>query len=518
MSRFLLILALSFLFSIPSAISQDRSCGMNHGELQLLTERLIENKKLVAESSNLRSSEILYIPLKFHIMATSAGFGGINEEEILQQVCRLNEDYFDQEVQFFVEGEFNYINNTAAYEDPRSAAGQLQLSNGKNQNFGRANIFICLAAGDIPNVGPSAGFYSPQSDWIVVRISDVSSSNETLTHELGHFFSLQHTFAGWDFSPYDPSMHSNPAPSETPSPYNPRPTENMDRTGNCKNCETAGDRLCDTNPDYLLSQSFSSGNCDYNGQILDPCGVLVVPPKENYMSYFFGCDQVFSQGQKDLIRADITKRLNQEGTLNRTFKPDNTNPVVDPVVAVNPAMGEVLDYNFNVHFEWEPVPNATKYILDVDRFSSFNTANQRVFTGTNGAEIFDLKADTKYFWRVYAYNEVSGCLGWSESFEFTTGEGATSTVGIPSIADWQVDPNPVLSGNQITIQISVQNNLDAEINVTDITGRHLIKTSERLRSGSNSISLNTQNLQQGIYIVSIQTKEGILSEKLIINN
>jgi len=518
MIRLLLILAFSVLFGLPGAQSQDKCCGMNHEETELLTKRLIANKKNIAEYGAFRSAEIVYVPLKFHIVSNNAGFGGIKETEIFEQVCRLNEDYLDQEVHFFIEGEFNYINSTPAFEDPRSGGGQLQLANGKNQNFGRVNIFVTSVAGEIANVGTSAGYYSPQFDWIVVRINEVSNSTETLTHELGHFFTLLHTFSGWDFSPYDPAVHSNPAPEFTPSPYTTARTENMDRTGTCKNCDNAGDRLCDTNPDYLLSQEFSNGNCDYSGDIMDPCGVLVDPPKENYMSYFFGCNQEFSQGQKDLIRADINTRLNQEGTLNRVFQPDNLNPVTDPVVAVSPAIDETLDYNNIVHLEWEPVANATKYIVDIDRFPSFNTQNERFFTSNNGTEVLDLRPNDDYYWRVYAYNESSTCLGWSETFTFNTGEGVTSISGISSLDTWQIMPNPVSTGSKVDLQISVQNKLDAIVNVRDINGRQISSSSENLEVGINSLTLETNDLLQGIYIVSIETAEGITSKKLVVNN
>ena len=517
MTRYLLLVISLGFFAITSLQSQDRWCGMNEQELELVTKKLITNQKLLANFSNERSGMPTYIPLKFHILSNSAGFGGISEIEIFEQVCKLNEHYLDQDIVFFVEGDFNYISNTAAYEEPRSGGGQLQLANAKNQNFGRVNIFLPLNAGDIANVGTSAGFYDPNSDWIVVRKNEVSNSTETLTHEIGHFFSLQHTFRGWDFSPYDPAIHPNPAPEFSPSPYAPQRVENMDRTGSCKNCEIAGDRLCDTNPDYLLSQNFSTGNCGYTGQIMDPCGVLVEPTRENYMSYFFGCDYSFTQEQKDLIQVDISRRLNQAGTINRIFQPDNMEPVTEPVVAVNPAMDETLGFNNIVHLEWDPVPNATKYIVDIDQFSSFTISNQRFFSSYAGAQVEDLAPNDTYYWRVYAYNEASTCLGWSETFVFNTGEGVTSTVGIPSVNTWQIEPNPLTAGNSVNIRISAQEQLNAAINITDITGRQIITRSENLNSGSNRITLPTEGLQNGIYIVSIETKSGVLSKKLIIN-
>lgn len=87
--------------------------------------------------------------------------------------------------------------------------------------------------------------------------------NRTLTHEIGHYFGCYHTF-----------HNTNDCSEEA-------------------NCETGGDRVCDT-PVTPLAVSCSSPACDGTQQI------------ENYMDYTSEtCRNMFTQGQKDRMRATL---------------------------------------------------------------------------------------------------------------------------------------------------------------------------------------------------------------------
>lgn len=98
--------------------------------------------------------------------------------------------------------------------------------------------------------------------------------NRTLTHEIGHFFGCYHTFHNTS----DCSVEAN--------------------------CETGGDRVCDT-PVTPLAVSCSSPACDGTQQI------------ENYMDYTSEtCRNMFTQGQKDRMRITL---ISDRGTLLDSF-------------------------------------------------------------------------------------------------------------------------------------------------------------------------------------------------------
>ncbi|MBI1266294.1 MAG: PKD domain-containing protein [Cryomorphaceae bacterium] len=100
------------------------------------------------------------------------------------------------------------------------------------------------------------------------NIKPSTALNRTLSHEVGHFFGLYHTF-----------HLTNDCTSES-------------------NCTTQGDRVCDT-PPTILASSCGNPACSGTQQV------------ENYMDYTpESCRDMFSQGQKDRMRNTLlTQRL-----------------------------------------------------------------------------------------------------------------------------------------------------------------------------------------------------------------
>jgi hypothetical protein len=78
-----------------------------------------------------------------------------------------------------------------------------------------------------------------------------------------------------------------------------------------------------------------------------------------------------------------------------------------------------------------------------------------------------------------------------------------------------LSPNPVLSGNVVTIRLSAVTKKNVEIRVIDNSGKIVLTQQNQLNEGINSISFNNQNrLQSGIYTVQVVADDKILSSKL----
>lgn len=77
----------------------------------------------------------------------------------------------------------------------------------------------------------------------------------------------------------------------------------------------------------------------------------------------------------------------------------------------------------------------------------------------------------------------------------------------------QVYPNPVTS-NQVLIELPADLTLEAPLllKVRDMNG----KIVSELTSVEHIISLNTQNMSNGIYTIFIQSKDSIVTKKVII--
>lgn len=78
----------------------------------------------------------------------------------------------------------------------------------------------------------------------------------------------------------------------------------------------------------------------------------------------------------------------------------------------------------------------------------------------------------------------------------------------------QVRPNPV-TGSNMAVAVSVQQNLTTIIQVLGTDGKLLIKLPVSLSTGNNLINLNTAPIPPGMYFLQLQLKEGLLTKKFI---
>jgi hypothetical protein len=79
-------------------------------------------------------------------------------------------------------------------------------------------------------------------------------------------------------------------------------------------------------------------------------------------------------------------------------------------------------------------------------------------------------------------------------------------------------PNPF--NPSITVQLELQNvtqtNMNAEVNVYDVNGRFIQTLLEKaIESGVHRIAWHPQNISSGIYIVSLKTKIGLSTQKIL---
>ncbi len=517
MTKKLLLLILVLGLTLPyQAMAQQRgTCGtMTDEAREAITKRLLKNKEAVKNGLVESRNDITYIPIKFHLIADDNGNGRVLETSVYDQLCKINTEYMDQDIQFFVNGGFGYLNSTVAYNSPSSTGGQFQLQ--ARRKAGMVNVFITKTADTGGGgAGTTLGFYSPFGDWIVIRKDEVSNFNTTLVHELGHLFSLLHPHNGWDaIEGYDPDVYGNPAPNISPAGV---PTEKNARTGTCKNCNTAGDYLCDTGPDYNFG--FGSNNCNYGG-VNDPCGEEANPNEDNFMGYFLdGCQNKFSEEQKAMVAADIAQRLNST-SINPNFTPSNTLPLDGPTTLQFPADGETIPTFGYVTFNWTDVANVDGYIFELDRFNSFNVQPRMEFVtdGSSSIQIDGLNANTKYYWKVTPYNQVSSCVGTTPVQSFTTGDmESTAVETITSVNTWSVQPNPVQDVNEITIKMDSREAFDADVIFYDITGKVVKQINQqRFNIGDSKVNISVNDLNNGMYVIAVRTENGILNNKIVV--
>lgn len=496
------------LMTLGSANSQaiNFPCGTSQEGLDAITERLHSNKEALRNNS-VEFRDVNWVPLKFHIVSKADGTGGVSEQKIYDQVCELNTTYSFINIQFYLKP-FNYINNSTMYSDHQGTSALMGFAEDNNA----INVFVVQDAQTNSGIGTTLGYYSPSQDWLVMRIDEVGLFKKTLSHEIGHYFSLLHPFNGWDHEPYEEADHGNPV-----SAISPGGVPNEYQNGN--NCETAGDYVCDTPPDYNFG--FGWNSCNYTAGTMDPGGTVVDPMEINIMSYFLQCeanDYTFTEEQGDLMIADLNSF--QRNKIRSDYIPSHAEITGIPT-PISPINDEVTPGYNNIHFEWSAVDGASFYFLEISRLSSFSTNFERVTMivyGTSKIVNVNFDADKTYYWRVRALNEVSTCATYSVNGKFKTGT-TTSANNITEVNDINIIPNPVSSNGTLQVRMNNADSFEGQISLVNITGQVVKQLpAQQFAAGENTYEIALGNESSGIYFLHITSKEGKITRKVVITD
>lgn len=133
-------------------------------------------------------------------------------------------------------------------------------------------------------------------------------NGKTLVHEMGHFFTLLHTF-----------HVSNCSGCQT------------EERADGSNCSSTGDLICDTPADPADINFVDVRTCSYYGNIKDNRGGLYRPIINNFMSYYDACcDYKFTNQQYSLMRkvGEKFRPYLRRKSENTTTSPSPAAPVV----------------------------------------------------------------------------------------------------------------------------------------------------------------------------------------------
>ncbi len=507
MKRFFTIL--SILFFSAQAFSQATPrgiCGNMPSDAAM--EKLMASKALYEKLDIIQIEGIKYIPIKFHLIAKTDGTGRVKEYNLLKQLCVLNEDYSNTEFQFYLkDASFSYYNSTPIYETPRSsqlATNQMSVLSSANHNA--INVFIVKNIGSGQGgLGTVLGYYDPAKDWVVMLKNEAQSGTNTLSHELGHFFSLAHTFYGWEGEPFQSSSSGWPqAPTNSPGGTL---TEKQDGS----NCENAADKLCDTPPDYNFGIIWSS--CTYTGGAKDPNGELVDPMENNQMCYFSGCyPYIFTQDQMNMMYADYAKA--SRNYIRFDYVP-NTNQVTEPAVLTWPANNANSGGTVGVVLDWEDVPNAELYLLEVSRTSNFSQLNQTFIVTESKKELPELTPNKNYFWKVTPFNEGASCVSGLTSPKWKFKASPLATSNIEEINAWDVIPNPTTSSD-LKFAIELDKALDVTAQLVSVNGQILNSKDLKINAGKQVIKMPDTKISNGTYFLRLISKNGMETRRVVI--
>ena len=437
-------------------------------------------------------NDITYVPLSIHILGNDDGFGYYPTNAIYESLCRLNKDFDGSGLQFFVKGGFKYVDETKWYDHEKFSAGN-QMMNALSINK-TVNCFI------VDNPAGNCGYYSYNGDAVALKKSCLGPVNHTWAHELGHFFSLPHTFYGWEGIDYDEN-------ADTPVNIDGDPVELLDGS----NCEIATDGFCDTPADYLSYRWSCNSDDESLQEQKDPTGASFRSDGTLFMSYSNdNCASRFSQEQMEAMIYNLNN--NRPGLISN----ENPKEDLDPIntVLTYPIDGEFVSNV--VTFEWEEIGDAEQYMLEVSKFENFGLVSVREYVIGTSFSCFTLKENKDYFWRLSPYNNYSFCTTPTDTQSFSTGN--LSVVGDESevVLEWAIAPNPSSENQSIHLFLSESMSEAVFVEIFTISGKQIYTEIIETTEAKSMYQLDRFNPTSGVYFIKLFNQNTTSTKKMII--
>ncbi|GIV32943.1 MAG: hypothetical protein KatS3mg031_0478 [Chitinophagales bacterium] len=393
MKQFFLILAgMAYLASLHAQPNGYCGTHMPDDIIDWLTAHQLASAGQAGKQGS--PGQVYYIPVKIHVVGDDNGSGYHKTQTILDGLCTLNKQYEQVGFHFYIYGDFNYINHSGLYEHTSGVNSTVAATRVPNA----ANVYYVL------DPDGNCGYFSGGSrDFIAIAKSCAGPTNSTVAHEFGHYFSLPHTFFGWEGR--DPNTANATA---------------FDERVNGSNCLTAGDRFCDTPADYLSDRwscPYNKTKLDYNGDQYQVDGTL-------FMSYSNdACQNRFSAEQINAMRAYLLSVRS-----NLLAQPEPAKDSVGLTTLVYPPDGSTgIPPNF-AHLRWRKVPGATRYHVLVTRYFNGNFFNADTLVQDTSILLNNLEPNVNYRWKVRALNEGYTCASYTVNSNFiTSGVSAITT-------------------------------------------------------------------------------------------
>lgn len=457
-----------------------------------------------------RTDDTLYVGMQVHLVARDNGSGRFTPSRLLDAFCTLNNDYAPSGVQFFFKYDWNLINNTSYFDHDDILTGIDMMY--ENDVEDALNIYFCS------NPAGNCGYNVPYAS-IAMGNGCSGPADHTWAHEIGHAFTLQHTFLGWEGVFYNFSVptpdtllydytHFHAEPDTiVPAPLDTALTEYNDFS----NCYQAADKFCDTPPDYLAYR----WDCDVNNMSFvkqkDPDGNEFYSDGTFFMSYADDvCSNRFSDEQIQALRANILAV--KQDWLSDT---PGGNPVDGVANLASPIAGASAPSS-NVSFHWNSVQDATHYLLQASRFSTFSIIELDVVASDTFYVGGNFSPNKTYYWRVRPFNNTYTCTDFGEKESFKT--DLASHVSSADASGFRYYPSLIRRGIPLTLELpEAWINQEVQMACYDLTGRQVWTGTSNFVQQTERLNLPDALQEPGVYRLVLRTQKESKTISLVLN-
>jgi|GEM_PF-752802 len=474
-------------------------CGTQFTEAQMDRVQSVTERYM---NGTLNKSNPTYdIPITLHNIRNSDGSGGVDMLKAFDVFCEVIDFFAEYGINLYIK-EIKTHDNSGWTNDPNgnNTWGAIRLltigPSGRNNTINIYNfkelyneqydVYLC-------------GYFTGVYDVIALSSDSGCFTMETIVHEIGHYFSLPHTFFGFE------GLGSN-CNSQV----------SMGEKVDGSNCATAADRICDTPPDNNADRIPCPGGMGC--QMYDRDGVAFRPDVTNIMSYFADqCLTKFTEGQHTVMHNNITQYRTD---LLELTPPSNLDAVTEVPQLLHPGQDDVRPYDV-VTFQWSSVDNADSYYFEISRNSNFSSLFhvESATVATTSYISTELNPNQTYHWRVIPFNNARPCLSddITASGSFSTNDIAIDVEDVEGLESFDIFPNPVSNNQPVIVTLQSKESMKGDLEMYNVNGQLIHNQDIQVAASLNSYSLDVQDLPAGLYVIHLEFEEGTVQKKLIIN-
>jgi hypothetical protein len=194
-------IASAALAALASSHAQARTCATPAPSSTTSSNLSAAQSAWQSNSARLSTSDVV-IPVQFHVIRETNGSGGPSDTQIFNQMDALNKGFHETRFRFALRG-INYVNNSAYRNLVYGSSAESTMKSGLATSPANVlNVYVTSLNGGLlgwatfPDMFPE----SSSSHGVVIATNSLPGGSPpfhlgaTLTHEVGHFLGLFHTF------------------------------------------------------------------------------------------------------------------------------------------------------------------------------------------------------------------------------------------------------------------------------------------------------------------------------------